>query len=75
MLIAMCRFKLNGKYVLPNEKFDVDDAELANDLIKRGRAKDDATVPKGAKAVEAKSGPTVKNTGGKAATGSGKSET
>lgn len=59
MLIAMCRLKVNGEYVLPNEKFEVK-KEVGDDLIKRGRAKDEKTLPTGAKAVEAPSGPSIK---------------
>jgi hypothetical protein len=44
MLIAKCRVKLNGHYVLPNEKFEVD-AETAADLIARDRAVDERDAP------------------------------
>jgi hypothetical protein len=60
----MCRLKVNGEYVLPNEKFEVK-KEVADDLIRRGRAKDEKSVPSGAKAVEPTSGPTIKKAAAK----------
>ncbi|NUX55927.1 hypothetical protein [Paraburkholderia youngii] len=64
-LIAMCRLKVDGKYVLTNEKFEIKDSHVAEDLIRRGRAKDASNLPVGTKVVVDKSGPSVKKAEGK----------
>ncbi|MBC8729990.1 hypothetical protein [Paraburkholderia sp. UCT2] len=70
-LIAKCRIKVDGEYVLTNKEFEIDE-QTAKALVSRGRAIDPDHVPRGARAVEPKTGPTIKKTASKpAAAGAG----